>query len=190
MQQTSFQDETFEKADFTAACTFGEEYENCRFLHCDFSGADISNITFAECEFISCNLSTVKTAGTSLRDARFKDCKLMGIHFHTCNDFLFSVEFENCLLNMSSFFKLPMKKTSFTGCSLREVDFSETDLSEAKFDQCDFLGAFFDHTRLEKADFRTAFNYMIDPENNRIKGAKFSAAGISGLLSRYQIDIE
>jgi hypothetical protein len=43
---------------------------------------------------------------------------------------------------------------------------------------------------LEKADFRTSYNYSINPEVNRIKKAKFSTAGIAGLLCKYDIEIE
>ncbi|HUZ61183.1 MAG TPA: hypothetical protein VMU83_20575 [Hanamia sp.] len=35
-------------------------------------------------------------------------------------------------------------------------------------------------TNLEKADFRSAFNYSIDPELNEIKKAKFSSDELSG----------
>jgi hypothetical protein len=51
-------------------------------------------------------------------------------------------------------------------------------------------GTIFNNTIIEQADFRTANNYSIDPENNRIKKARFSTQGISGLLDKYQIIIE
>jgi uncharacterized protein YjbI with pentapeptide repeats len=73
---------------------------------------------------------------------------------------------------------------------MHEVDFSESDLSNATFDNCDLLTATFDRTVLEKADFRTAYNYAIDPENNRIKKARFSTAGLAGLLFKYDLDIK
>jgi hypothetical protein len=43
---------------------------------------------------------------------------------------------------------------------------------------------------LEKADFRSAFNFSIDPEMNRMKKAKFSRTGVFGLLHKYNIEIE
>ena len=43
---------------------------------------------------------------------------------------------------------------------------------------------------LEKADFRGAINYSIDPELNQLKGASFSTAGLGGLLGKYGIRIE
>jgi uncharacterized protein YjbI with pentapeptide repeats len=73
---------------------------------------------------------------------------------------------------------------------LKEVDFSECDLTESIFENCDLNSANFDQTILEKADLRTAYNYSIDPEINRIKKAKFSIQSISGLLIKYDIKIE
>jgi len=42
----------------------------------------------------------------------------------------------------------------------------------------------------ERTDFRTSFNYSIDPEKNRIRKARFSLIGIAGLLNKYDIDID
>jgi fluoroquinolone resistance protein len=83
-----------------------------------------------------------------------------------------------------------IKKTIFKNSQLQETDFAETDLTSAVFDNCNLTQAVFDHTTLEKADFRTSYNYSIDPEINRIKKAKFSILGVSGLLDKYDIDIE
>jgi uncharacterized protein YjbI with pentapeptide repeats len=73
---------------------------------------------------------------------------------------------------------------------LNEVDFTESDLTASIFDNCDLNLATFDNSILEKADLRTSYNYSIDPERNRIKKARFSVAGISGLLDKYDIQIE
>jgi len=43
---------------------------------------------------------------------------------------------------------------------------------------------------LEKVNFLTSYNYSIDPENNRLKKAKFSMNGLAGLLGKYDIEIE
>jgi len=113
----------------------------------------------------------------------------LGLHFEDCSDFLFSVSFDNCILNLSSFYKRKLKKIIFKNTSLQEVDFTEADLSLAQFDNCGLRGATFVATILEKADFRNAHNYAIDPELNRIKKAKFSLGGIAGLLNKYDIEI-
>jgi fluoroquinolone resistance protein len=84
---------------------------------------------------------------------------------------------------------MKLEKMVFAGCSLLEVDFAEADLGGAGFDQCGLAGAMFDRTNLEKADFRGAVNYSIDPTTNKIKKARFSLDGVAGLLDKYDIEI-
>jgi uncharacterized protein YjbI with pentapeptide repeats len=190
MQRTLTEDKTLENIDFTQRDLTPGDYENCVFLNCNFSETDLSNINFTECKFAGCNLSMAKLAHAAFRDVAFKDCKLLGLHFENCNPFLFTVQFDNCLLNLSSFYRLKIKKTHFKNSSLHEVDFTETDLSASRFENCDMANAVFENTVLEKADLRTSYNYSIDPELNHIKKAKFSREGVIGLLNKYDIEIE
>ncbi len=190
MTDNYIEGKTFEKQDFTQTPLAKGEYEKCTFISCNFSEIDLSAINFSLCEFRSCNLSMVKLPKTTLREVKFKDCKQLGVLFEKCNEFLFSIHLENCLLDHSSFFKLSLKKMKFKNCSLQEVDFSEADLSAAVFENCDLKGATFDKSILERADFRTARNYSFDPEANSIRKAKFSLEGVPGLLNKYGIDIE
>src|SRR5580704_8255842 len=106
MNKIYIEEKTFEKIDFSKEGLVKGDYESCTFINCLFSNTDLSNINFAECEFKECNLSMAKLTKTTLRDITFKDCKLLGLHFQNCNDFLFSVSFDNCILNLSSFYKL------------------------------------------------------------------------------------
>lgn len=190
MSKTVIEEKTFKKINFSERGLAKGDYENCTFVNCVFSNIDLSNNNFLECEFNGCNLSMSEMAKTAFRNIKFKECKLLGLHFENCNKFLFSVEFENCVLNLSSFYKLGIKKTKYINCSLQEVDFTECDLSGSIFDNCDLMRARFERTVLEKVDFRTAYNYSIDPELNRIKNAKFSIVGIIGLLDKYDIEVE
>ncbi len=112
---------------------------------------------------------------------------MIGLHFDQCNTFLLEMAFDNCHLNLSSFFKLVLKNTHFINCSLQEVEFSEADFSGSNFTFCDLNGAIFDNTKLEKADFSEAHNFSIDPERNRIFKAKFSRDGLENLLGKYKI---
>jgi uncharacterized protein YjbI with pentapeptide repeats len=130
-----------------------------------------------------------KIAETAFRDASFKRCKLLGLPFEHCHAFLFSVRFEACLMDFSSFPKMTLKHTPFIGCRLKEVDFTESDLTGATFAESDLSGAIFERTILEKADFRTASHYSIDPDANRIRKARFSLEGLPGLLEKYHIDV-
>jgi fluoroquinolone resistance protein len=189
MNNTNF-DIVYDKQDFSINELPKGDYENCSFINCVFANADLSDVNFSECEFRDCDLSLCNMNNTALRTVIFNGCKLLGIMFDKCNEFLFSVEFENCNLNHSSFYKLRCKKMPFKNCNLLEVDFTECDLSSSTFDHCDLSGAVFRNSILEKVDFRTSHHYSIDPEINRIKKARFSVTGIAGLLDRHDIVIE
>jgi fluoroquinolone resistance protein len=190
MSENYFEDEQFDTVDFTIHPFVKGEYENCRFTNCNFANLDLSNVRFVECEFTGCNVSMTKLPGATLNTVKFRESKIIGINFENCNEFLFSVEFENCIMNFSSFYKRVMKKTRFKDCTLHEVDFTDTDLSGSSFLKCDFFKAKFENTNLEKADLRTSFNYALDPDLNKIKKAKFSSEGLPGLLHKYDIIIE
>lgn len=183
-------DKTFTGISYTTTPLPKGEYDNCTFINCDFSESYLSNLSFLECEFINCNLSMVKTKGTALKDVIFNNCKLVGFPFHDCNPFLFTVTFNDCQLNLASFFNLKLKATTFKSCKLEQTDFTNTDLNQSKFIECNLYQTIFDNTNLENVDFYTSFNLNINPETNRIKNATFSKENALGLLNTYQITIE
>jgi len=129
-------------------------------------------------------------SGTSLKTVDFKNCKLLGIQFHACTDFLFNVSFQECVLDYSSFANKKMPKTKFDSCSMKEVSFIGTNLTGSAFDNCNLDNAIFNDTQLAAVDFSSAYNYRIDPEFNPMKKAKFSTQGIPGLLDKYDIKIQ
>lgn len=181
---------TFDKVVLMGSELRHREFEGCVFNQCDFSNSDFSGNTFSECEFIDCNLSMLLLGQTSLQDVSFRNCKLLGIQFQHCNDFLFEVSFEQCALDYASFAHKKMPKTKFINCSMKETVLVGTNLTQAFFDQCNLENAVFNETQLAEADFTTAINYKIDPQFNPMKKAKFSTSGILGLLSQYDIKIE
>lgn len=184
------ENKTYTKVDFTEMPLQKGEYEGCVFINCNFSGIDLSETKFIDCSFTSCNLSLINLANTVFRDCLFKECKMTGLRFDDCNGYGLDFSFEHCQLNYSSFYKRKLRKIVFRHTLLREVDFSECDLTSSTFDHCDLTDAKFENTILEKADFRTSYNYTIDPENNRLRKAKFSLHEIIGLLRKYDIEIE
>jgi len=114
---------------------------------------------------------------------------MLGLHFENCDQLGMTVRFEDCQLDRSSFYQVKLNHTVFLNTTLQEVDFTEADLRNTILDQCDLLNATFDNTNMERANLSTALNYSLDPENNRITGAKFSQPSVLGLLSKYQIEI-
>ena len=180
----------FSRQDYSETPLEKGEYENCLFRDCNFSGSDISEIRFMDCSFAGCDLSNVNVLKTAFNETVFKDSKLLGFHFRNCNKIGLTIRFENCQLDHSSFYQVKLNHTVFLNCSLREVDFTESDLRNTILDQCDLLGATFEHTNLERANLSTSINYSIDPENNPVRGAKFSLPSVVGLLHKYQIDVQ
>lgn len=83
-----------------------------------------------------------------------------------------------------------MKETIFKKCEMQEVDFTNTTISKSIFEDCDLSKTIFNNTDLQNVDFRTSYNFEIDPETNNIKQAKFTLQNIHGLLSKHNITIE
>ena len=189
MSMDYVEDQTFRQVDYTASPLPKGNYEACEFIDCNFSKADLSHVVFIDCSFHECDMSMAKVHEAAFRNAQFKDCKLLGIHFDHCNEFLFEVAFDNCRLDLASFYQRALPKTDFTACSLKEADFVEADLRECSFARSDLSGAVFERTKLEKADFRGALNYNIDLEINSVGKARFSRDGLHGLLGKYNLKI-
>lgn len=181
---------TFDKVISINKKVNNREFEGCVFKNCDFSAGDFSNNIFIDCQFYDCNLSMINLRGTGLKTVDFINCKLLGILFNECDDFLFNVSFDECVIDYASFANKKMLKTKFINSSLKEVSYIETDLSGSIFENSNLDGAIFNKTKLTAVDFTLAQNFKIDPEFNPMRKAKFSSLGIIGLLDKYDIKIE
>lgn len=190
MQQDGVRNSTFKGNDYTTRRLPYLEYEHCQFVDCNFSKADLSGISFSDCTFDGCNLGVANLDKTGLKNVHFKECKLIGLDFSVSNDMLFEVSFEGCNLDFAYFFRKKLKKAKFLRCSICEANFAEADLSLSVFEDCDLLKTIWGRTNLRGADFRSARRYAIDPEDNPIKGAKFSYPDVIGLLDKYAIEVE
>lgn len=184
------EDKEFDNIDFSSVPLNEIECVECRFTNCNFSNADLSHSDFMDCTFHNCNFSLVKVNDTGLKSIRFIHGKITGVDFNACKDFLLAFHFEGCIMDYCSFYGKKIKKTTFKDCSIKDCDFSEADLSGSVFNNCDLLNSVFNRSNIEKVDFRTANNYIIDPELNKLRKAKFSIHGLAGLLTKYDIKIE
>lgn len=187
---TYLQDQHVVKINYSATPFTAVECDGCAFTNCLFAGVDLSNLRFVDCRFTDCDFSNARLLKTTFTDVSFHGCKLLGLRFDHCTEAPFAVAFDACTLNFSSFYRRPLKNTEFKNCVLHEVDFTEANLTSASFAGSDLQRALFDNTVLEKADFRTAVNFSIDPEKNRVKKARFSREGLAGLLEKYNLHID
>jgi uncharacterized protein YjbI with pentapeptide repeats len=111
------------------------------------------------------------------------------INFAMCDKLIFEVHFKECILDFSKFYTLKIKGTSFVDCSIIAVDFMSTDLTEVVFDNCDLYRSEFIKAIAIKANFKTSYNYTIDPTKTKIKKAVFSLSEVKGLLYKHDIII-
>jgi len=183
-------DQVFEKDQFPAIGSAATQFEECTFKNCDFTAIDFYKSDFTKCTFEQCNLSMVKFGNIGFDQVQFTDCKMVGADFSPTKDFLFGVDFTNCILDYATFMKKKNKKAKFKNCSLKGTDFSEADLTSVSFENCDFNAAVFSNTILNGADFTSSYNFTIDPTRNPMRKAKFSPDGLAGLLTNYGIIVD
>ena len=65
-----------------------------------------------------------------------------------------------------------------------------TDLTESILDNCDLYRAEFDKAIANKANFKTSYNYTIDPSKTKLKKAIFSLNKVKGLLVKHEILVD
>jgi uncharacterized protein YjbI with pentapeptide repeats len=62
-------------------------------------------------------------------------------------------------------------------------------LTEVVFDNCDLYRSEFANANAVKANFKTSYNYTIDPTKTKIKKAIFSFEEVKGLLFKHELVI-
>jgi Uncharacterized low-complexity proteins len=173
----------------------GAEYDECVFDRCTFSGSSFTHCRFLSCRFVRCDLSNLTVTATRFRDARFESTKLIGVDWtkadamaepHTNT----SLSFTDCVLDLSNFVGLNLRAATFERCHAIETDFAEADLRDAVFRRTDLSGARFHNSNLERADFRDALNYTIDPRANKMRGARFNLPEAVALLRGLDVVVE
>ena len=164
-----------------------KEFESCIFNNCSFSACNFIDVTFIDCIFNDCNFNEAKINHVALRTVIFNHCKIKEVNFAMCSKLIFEVRFDNCILDFSKFYTLKIKGTPFINCSLIAVDFMSTDLTEVLFENCDLYRAEFAKAIANKANFKTSYNYTIDPKTTKLKKSIFSLEGVKGLLYKHDI---
>lgn len=144
---------------------------------------------FVDYKFIGKDLSLTQFKGIRLQEVTFESCKLIGVNFSMVDPLFFSVRFRNCLLDMTNFSGLDLKKTPFINCLIREASFFESNLTEADFSGSNLSGTTFHHCNLSQVNFASAINYSINPFTNQLKKARFSSPEVLSLLNYFEIII-
>lgn len=158
-------------------------FENCVFQNCDFSDVSITGVLFEDCRLLDCNLSSVDLRDSAWQLCHLENCKLIGLDWTRVNPLGFDVEFVNCNLSHSFFTGLKLKQLKMTECRLQGTVFEHCDLQGTQFINCDFTDAQFFQNNLEKAKFISPSNLVVNPAENRMRGAQFPLESLPGLLA-------
>jgi fluoroquinolone resistance protein len=136
-------------------------------------------IKVSNCEFADVSFTDTKLISVNWTEATWPRIRRQGL-----------LQFDNCVLNHSTFIGLSLQKCTMNKCLAKNVDFREADLSEADLSHTDFSESLFGQTNLIGADFRHAVNYTIDPGSNQIRKAKFTMPEATSLLYCMDIQLE
>ncbi len=180
--QQEYKNLTYQKEDLNF-----KEFEQCTFRHCDFSVCNFIAVIFIDCQFYDCNFNGAQINHVALRSVDFFGCHMKDVNFSMCDKLIFEISFTDCVLDFSKFYTLKIKETVFRNCSLVAVDFMGTDLTSVLFDRCDLYRSEFDKAVAVKTNFKTSFNYNIDPKKTKLFKAIFSLSGVKGLLFKHDI---
>ncbi len=151
----------------------------------DLAGVDLEDVLFETCSLVATNL-----ADTRFSSVAFEGCKLVGVDFRKCRAFpSVDVSFVDCILDGCNFSELALRKQKFVSCDLRRCVFLRTDLTDADFSHSDLDESIFYECDLRRADFSRARNYLVDPNGNKIAGAKFSLPEAVSLLRGFEIEL-
>jgi uncharacterized protein YjbI with pentapeptide repeats len=164
------------------------EFYNCLFAHSSFQSCRLMGCSFDSCTFVQSNLSLVEILNTSFLDARFSECKMIGVAWSAVGGFLSAI-YDRCNLNNNIFSDMNLTRFKFTSCSLEEASFQHTKLRHAVFDDCDLARCRFTQTDLSFADFTTSRNYFMDAEHNTLHKTRFSLPEAVSLLENLDIEI-
>lgn len=187
--QDEFVRETWTKESLSGRDLGKRVFEECVFRHCRFNDASLKSSRFLDCRFEHCDLSNAAFDNATLRGPVFSDSKLVGVAWNRVQR-LERPGFRDCVLNLGNFKGLALAKLALKDCVAKEADFSGADLREADFSGSDLAGSLFFHSDLRQADFRSARNYTLVPDQCKLTGARFSYPEVMALLHGLEIEIE
>lgn len=167
----------------------GKEFYRCKFTSCNFFKVKFISCEFDNCTFAASDLSLSIVKGSKFLSTYFKDSKSVGIDWREVRR-PSTFKFVNSKIDNNVFYKMDLRSINLINCSAQNVDFVEADLSKAVFTNTDLSGSRFSFTNLAYADFSEAFNYNINPKDNKLKKTVFSMPEAVSLLNDFDIIIK
>ena len=188
---TEYSDLVFNNLHLQSERILSSQFFDCVFSDCTFAESVFQKCRFVNCAFQGCDLSLAKVPESIFLSTRFEDSKIIGVNWAQA-DWPISglgkpISFIKSAISHCTFIGLSLKGIQVKDCVAVDVDFREADLSRADFTGTDLSESMFSNTNLSEADLSRARNYLIDPGQNVLKGARFSMPEAMSLL--YNMDI-
>lgn len=191
--QNRYTDQVFDRLQLDNTRTNTSEFFDCAFRECTFVESVFHQCRFINCAFQGCDLSLVQVPESSFTGVIFEDSKCIGINWALANwpvtTLGVPLRFNKCNLSLSTFIGLSLPGIQIADCLAVDVDFREADLSRSDFNETDLTNSLFSQTNLSGADLSLARNYIIDPTENILIGARFSLPEAMSLLYSMNIDL-
>jgi fluoroquinolone resistance protein len=184
-----FADVIFSDLALATADLSGKELARCTFRRCKLPESRWARTRLEDCVFEDCDLTGMVPQELALRGVSFRGTKLMGVDWTELAKFP-DASFERCDLRYASFVKQRLRTTRFVGCMAREASFLEVDLTEADFTDTDLTGATIRDCALGKTNFARATGVFLDPQHNKVKGARIAIAAAILLVQSFGIVVE
>lgn len=127
-ENCSFQDCSFEKAEFTDVI----------FRSCDFSNSNFSDGYFNRCHFLTSKGLGARFCGCVLQNVIIKECNLNYANFDSSK--LEKIRIADTQLNNGNISQCKCKGVAWSGTRLTEASFFKTSLRGMDFTTCDISG--------------------------------------------------
>lgn len=194
MQETYYEEQLIKDKKLQNITMEHCKFTDCTFENCLFEDCKIINCVFVNCNFYNCNLISLASKHSEVKNAVFKKCNLIGVHWYEllpAGKYAHSITtLKDCYLKYNTFSEMTFRKFDFTSNIIQESMFEECDLQESNFQDCRLEATEIYKCDIRKADFRGAAGYVIDISSNKMKQAKFSYPEVISLLNSLEIKID
>ena len=174
------------------AAPAGTRFEACTFqgLKTPADPADrraqrLVGYRFEECTFKQSDLSNIDIRDAAFQDVRFEDCKLQGLRWDAASAMNFACAWTRCNMDFAVFEGLDLRHCRFVEVRMQEADLGRTLCQTLHFAHSSFPGTTWSGADCSGADFTTTEELTIDPDSTRLRGAKFRADQLAGLLTKH-----
>lgn len=183
-----FDEQRYEQLDLRKVSLAGKTFTRCTFTKVALQESSWRGALVEDCAFIDCDLASARFDGARLRGVSFRKSRLMGVDWTNIGEFP-DFSFDECDLQFGVFVGLSLRKLRCHSSRVTEATFERCDLTQSDFAGSDLRATRFDRCELSRADFSRAAGALIDPTQNKAKGAKISAESATLLATHLGLSV-